>query len=238
MPNNYFKFKQFTIWQDKCAMKVGTDGVLLGAWTDCSKASKILDIGTGTGLIALMLAQRTAGINTYIDAIEIEENASKQAQSNITKSKWNNRINVYNKALQNFTPTKKYDLIVTNPPYFINSLAAQSEERTVARHTAVLHYETILDFIQLHLEQNGKFSIIYPAESFNKLKDYALNKGLFLVRQTDIHPTPISEIKRILAEFKIEEKELTHNSLIIEENGRHQYSEGYISLTKDFYLKF
>ena len=235
MSNNYFQFKQFTIWQDQCAMKVGTDGVLLGAWANCSKTKKILDIGTGTGLIALMLAQRC---NAHIDAIEIEENAANQAQINVEKSKWANRISVYHRALQDFTPALSYDLIVTNPPFFNNSLAAQTEERTFARHSTSLHYEDIIDFIQKYLNTNGKFAIIYPTDSFKYLQEYALNKRLFPVRKTDIYPTPDNAAKRILAEFEKEKKEIVHNSIIIEENGRHQYSKEYINLTKDFYLKF
>ena len=129
MPNDYFKFKQFTIHQDKCAMKVGTDGVLLGAWAECANAKGILDIGTGTGLIALMIAQRS---NAKIDAVEIDETASKQAKENIKKSLWNDRIEILNISFQDFSKStnEKYDLIVSNPPYFQNSLYAPDEKRT------------------------------------------------------------------------------------------------------------
>ena len=235
MPNNYFRFKQFTIWHDKCAMKVGTDGVLLGAWADIENKKQILDIGTGTGLIALMLAQRSSAT---IDAIDIETSAIEQAKENFKRSNWNNRIESYHKALQDFTPKHTYDLIVSNPPFFQKSLISPLKERSIARHDETLPISKLFDFASEYLEDKGVFSLIYPIDNFEQALEYGQSKNLYLKRKTLVFPTPESKSKRILSEFS-KEKLLNPvvNKIIIESSGRHQYSEEYIHLTKDFYLK-
>ena len=138
MPNPYFSFKQFTVYHDRCAMKVGTDGVLLGAWTDVSGARDILDIGTGTGLIALMLAQRS---EAHIVAVDIDEDAVKQAKENVEKSPWPGRIEVERHDICCFNSDIRYDVIVSNPPYFFNSLKCPDGQRNIARHTVGLNFE-------------------------------------------------------------------------------------------------
>lgn len=237
MANNYFKFKQFTIFQDRCAMKVGTDGVLLGAWADCENAKTILDIGTGTGLIALMLAQRSLA---HIDAIEIDQSASEQASENVTKSPWESRISVINKSLQQFTEQidKKYDLIVSNPPFFQNSLYAPDQNRTNARHNASLEYEDILDASLKLLSNNGTLSLVLPYLEGAMFIVKAAGKGLYCVRQTNVLPNPGKTPKRLLLEFTKIKKPLVEQEIIIELNKRHEYSDAYKNLTRDFYLKF
>src|SRR5688572_12121371 len=156
-----FQFKKFTVTHDGSTMKVGTDSVLLGAWADVREAHQILDIGTGNGTIALMLAQRT-GKNAVIDAVEIEETDVLQADENFTKSPWHSRIHLYHTAVQKFFPERKYDLIVTNPPYFNNSQQPPNEKRQRARHTTTLPHNELISAAHRLLKQHGKFNIILP----------------------------------------------------------------------------
>ena len=237
MPNNYFKFKQFTVNQDKCAMKVGTDGVLIGAWANCEKAEAVLDIGTGTGLIALMLAQRS---NAHIDAIEIDKLACEQAAGNVEKSPWQSRIEIIHKSLQEYyiEIDKKYDLIVSNPPYFQNSLFASDESRTNARHNSNLEFDDIIDAALKLLDEKGTLSIILPYLEGTMFVLKASEKGLYCVRQTNVLPNPGKQPKRLLLEFKKIKMPLVEQEIIIELNKRHEYSEAYKNLTKDFYLAF
>ncbi|MFC2150997.1 tRNA1(Val) (adenine(37)-N6)-methyltransferase [Bacteroidota bacterium] len=237
MPNKYFKFKQFTIYQDKCAMKVGTDGVLLGAWANCEYGNEFLDIGTGTGLIALMLAQRS---NATIDALEIDQSACVQANENVKESPWKERINVINNSIQEFTKSsiKKYDLIVSNPPYFQNSLFAPDEKRTDARHNSNLQYEDIINGAINLVKDDGRLSLILPYLEGNMFILKAVEYGLYCIRQTKVLPKPNREPKRLLLEFMKIKKPLIEQEIIIELNKRHEYSEAYKNLTKDFYLAF
>jgi len=237
MPNNYFKFKQFTIYQEKCAMKVGTDGVLLGAWATCESVQQVLDIGTGTGLISLMIAQRS---NAMIDGIEIDTLASKQAKENVQKSPWTDRINIINKSFQDFInyADKKYDLIVSNPPYFQNSLFATDQKRTDARHNSNLELQELLVGAKSLMSSGGTLSIILPYLEGNMFILKASELGLFCVRQTKVLPKPGRDPKRLLLEFMQIKKPLVEQEIIIELNKRHEYSEAYKNLTKDFYLAF
>ncbi|HSH53132.1 MAG TPA: tRNA1(Val) (adenine(37)-N6)-methyltransferase [Bacteroidales bacterium] len=237
MGNDYFKFKQFTIYQNKCAMKVGTDGVLLGAWVAIKNAAKVLDIGTGTGLIALMLAQRS---NAIIDAIEIDTNACMQAQENVNQSAWADRINIIHQSFQDFLKATetKYDLIVSNPPYFQNSLTAPCESKAKARHNTDLQLTDILNGALNCLSESGTLSLILPYIEGSLFIAKAAEQGLYCVRKTNILPKPGRKPKRLLLEFKKIKKPFTEQQLIVELNKRHQYSDDYKNLTKDFYLKF
>ncbi len=237
MPNDYFKFKQFTVYQNKCAMKVGTDGVLLGAWANCENARNILDIGTGTGIIALMLAQRS---RAKIDAIEVDKTAGIQARENVEKSPWTSRINIINQSFQNYTniTKSKFDLIVTNPPYFQNSLLAPNDKRAVARHNSNLELDDIINGTNKMLTDNGILSIILPYLEGAMFILKASEKELFCNRQTKVLPKPNHEPKRLLLEFTKKKKPLIEQEIIIELNKRHEYSEAYKNLTKDFYLAF
>ena len=237
MPNDYFQFKQFIVNQDKCAMKVGTDGVLLGAWASIKNAKKILDIGTGTGLIALMLAQRS---KAKIIGIEIDKDAANQAKENILKSPWNDRIEIIQNDFIDFLKNthEKFDLIVTNPPYFENALHSPKNERTIARHNKQLNFELLISGVSKILNQNGVFSLILPAELEKKIENLCFEQDLFRDRICFIKPTHNKNPKRIMMEFGRKRKMAEKTTLIIEDNERHKYSADYIALTKDFYLKF
>jgi len=237
MPNDYFKFKQFTVFQDKCAMKVGTDGVLLGAWANCKNAKTVLDIGTGTGLIALMIAQRC---NAKIDAVEIDEHAVIQASENVANSLWNDRINLIHQSFQDFInhSERKYSLIVSNPPYFQNSMVAPDHKRANARHNSELQLDEIIAGATRLLTDDGILSVILPYIEGTLFIVKASQKGLYCNRQTKVLPKPGREPKRLLLEFMKTKKPLVEQEIIIELNKRHSYSDAYKNLTKDFYLSF
>jgi len=233
--SNTFRFKQFTIKQDKTAMKVGTDGVLLGAWSSITEKS-ILDIGTGTGLIALMLAQRTK--KATIDAIEIEEQAYLQTLENSTNSKWAKRIRAHHVSIQNFTPFKKYQLIVSNPPYFNRSFKSPKGERTIARHTSSLSYEDLITAVVSWLDISGNFSVVLPVKEGSLFINMATNRRLFLNKKCLVKPNPNKKPKRTLLSFSFQEKTIEESEIIIETEIRHDYTPEYKALTQDFYLAF
>ncbi|MBF0760811.1 methyltransferase [Dysgonomonas mossii] len=235
MPNPYFRFKKFTVYHDRCAMKVGTDGVLLGAWVNVS-GDNILDIGTGTGLISLMMAQRNE--KAVIDAIDIDSDAVSQAKDNIENSPFGNRINSWNASLQEFSSKaeKRYDVIVSNPPFFVQSLKSPNKERSLARHTDSLPVADLIGLSASLLSQAGRISFIYPFDYKEELIKLAEQYKLSVSRITNVFPTPDSVPKRILIELSKEEVTPIENDLIIEK-ARHVYSDGFTALLKDFYLK-
>ena len=234
MPNPYFAFKQFTVRHDRCAMKVGTDGVLLGAWTDLSHSRRILDIGTGTGLIALMLAQRC--MDARITAIDLDSAAVEQAQENIQASPWKDRIEALQQDICTYHPNGTFDTIVSNPPYFIDSLKCPDGQRSTARHTDTLDADRLIGKVSELLSPDGSFSIILPAEQTEDLIRVADEKGLYPSRQTWVITRPGLSPKRILMEFRKTSTVFQPDELVIELE-RHVYSEEYIALTKEFYLK-
>ena len=234
MPNPYFAFKQFTVRHDRCAMKVGTDGVLLGAWTDLSHSRRILDIGTGTGLIALMLAQRC--MDARITAIDLDSAAVEQAQENIQASPWKDRIEALQQDICTYPPNGTFDTIVSNPPYFIDSLKCPDGQRNTARHTDTLDADRLIGKVSELLTSDGRFSIILPAEQTEDLIRVAGEKGLHPSRQTWVITRPGLSPKRILMEFRKIPVTLQPDELVIELE-RHVYSEEYIALTQEFYLK-
>lgn len=233
MSNPYFQFKKFVVYHDRCAMKVGTDGVLLGAWTQVCGANDILDIGTGTGLIALMAAQRNQ--HAAITAVEIERDAASQALENVRRSSWHDRIRVVHADIRAYAPEVKFDLIVSNPPYFERSLTCSAEGRTKARHTAALDYEELLCRASLLLKDGGDFSIVIPADAANRLVALAAGKGLFLSRRTWVRTLPAMPPKRALMAFRKQPAPVEENTLTIE-MAHHAYTEEYRALTEDFYL--
>jgi tRNA1Val (adenine37-N6)-methyltransferase len=237
MPNSYFKFKQFTIKQEKSAMKVGTDGVLLGAWATAEGVSSALDIGTGTGLIALMIAQRS---KARIKAIEIDKTATTESQENIVNSPWCERIHSEQISLQKFihNNTQQFDLIVCNPPYFINSLQSKNTLRNIARHNQTLDYEDLISGVEKLLARNGCFSVIIPVEHNDFFYEKAKVHDLFLIRRTIVKPAPEKSPHRVLLEFSKIKMPLTESSLTIESGKRHEYTSEYKNLTKTFYLAF
>jgi tRNA1Val (adenine37-N6)-methyltransferase len=238
MANKYFEFKQFKIIQEQSAMKVGTDGVLLGAWANCSNKTNILDIGAGTGLIALMLAQRNSTAN--IDTVEIDKKSYNEALFNIKNTNWKNRVSAFHTSFQDYikTTNKKYDLIVSNPPFFSNSTKADSTERSTARHNDSLSVAELFDGVGKILTDDGKFCVIIPADSHDKFLSEGMKNGLYCHNKIWVKPTPNISPKRILIEFNREKNKCKKNTIVIESNGRHQYSQEYIDLTKEFYLSF
>ncbi|MCX6257356.1 MAG: methyltransferase [Bacteroidia bacterium] len=236
MPNNYFRFKQFSINQDKCAMKVGTDGILLGAWTNCEGAARILDVGTGTGLLALMIAQKC---NAFIDAVEIDPVACVQATDNVALSPWKERIKIIHSSFQNYsTESVKYDLIVTNPPYFTGSLKAPDLARTAARHNDTLSPGDILQGSSIMLSEGGKLALILPYEEGSVFIAMAVSFGLFCLRKTNVISVPGKPVKRLLLEFSGKKTVYAEDDLVISPGTRHKYTEKYKNLTGSYYLYF
>lgn len=237
MPGDIFHFKRFTIKQDKCEMKVGTDAVLLGSWTDPADALNILDVGTGTGIIAIMLAQRSIG---NITAIDIDIDSCSQAIDNVFNSPWKSRVFVERISFQEFVThnshAPKFDLIVSNPPYFDNSYKAPMEKRNVVRHTDLLPFNDLIDGVYNLLETAGKFCLILPSIEGMHFIKLANEKGLFCSRITSVRTKKDKKEKRLLIQFEKEEKLCDRDILTIEEDGRHQYTQEYQDLTRDYYI--
>ncbi|RWX03550.1 tRNA1(Val) (adenine(37)-N6)-methyltransferase [Flavobacterium cerinum] len=232
-----FQFKQFSVNQDKCAMKVGTDGVLLGAWSPLENIPySILDIGTGTGVIALMLAQRSNA--EQIDAMEIDDDAYEQAVDNFENSPWGDRLFCYHAGLDEFMeePEDEYDLIVSNPPFYTEDYTSGDEQRDKARFTASLPFEDLIEAADLLLSENGIFCVIIPFKEEDSFIALAKEFDLFPFKITRVKGTPTSEIKRSMIAFSRNKREIIIDELIIE-TARHEYTSEYIALTKDFYLK-
>jgi len=233
-----FQFKQFSVQQDKTAMKVGTDGVLLGAWAPINhNPISVLDIGAGTGIIALMLAQRTHA--EQIDALEIDENAYEQAVGNFENSPWTDRLFCFHAGLDEFIdePEDEYDLIVSNPPFYSEDYKTDNEQRDLARFQDAMPFEELIEAADLLLSENGIFAVILPYKEEENFIALAREWELYPLKITRVKGTPVSEIKRSLLAFsrnKIQEIEI--DELIIEID-RHVYTPEYIELTKEFYLK-
>ena len=236
MSNSYFSFKQFTVFQDKCAMKVGIDGVLLGVWTPVEDVKTILDVGTGTGLIALMLAQRS---QAEITGIDIEPHAVQQATENVRNSPWSNRITIIENSFQDFSTcsNQHFDLIVSNPPYFVDSLKAPSDNRTAARHTDTLAHEELILSAKSLLTKTGRICIILPVNEGLRCMNFAEQNQLFCTKSVKIFPKPGAIAKRLLLEFSLVPEAKIESELIIESDIRHHYSPEFTELAKDFYLK-
>lgn len=236
MSNGYFNFKQFTIRQDRCAFKVGTDGVLLGAAADIDGVNRILDIGAGTGLISLMLAQRC---QAQITAIEPDKDSFEQACMNIANSKWQKRINILNSSLQDFNPENlQFDLIVSNPPYFRNSLKNPDPAKAASRHDLSLTVNELLKGVTRLLAEDGKLQVIMPYNEGNIFITEASFYGLFCIKIIKIKPLPASVVRRLILTFSRTRQEVVQQSLTIESGMRHDFTNDYKNLTKDFYLKF
>jgi tRNA1Val (adenine37-N6)-methyltransferase len=235
MSNSWFQFKKFMVQQDKSAMKVGTDGVLLGAWTSVDGSSKILDAGTGTGLVALMLAQRSTA---EIDAVEIDPGSAGQAMENIADSPWPGRIRVFCTSFQEHckSTTESYDLVVCNPPFFSNSLRAKTNSRTLARHNDKLTLKELVEGSAAILKPNGRLCVILPATSEVEIISIVKEKNLFPSNILRIRPLPGKEFKRILIDFSFTKQKIHEDEIYLESAIHGQYSREYIILTQDFYL--
>lgn len=235
MHEDSFRFKHFVINQNRCAMKVGTDGVLLGAWINTGKAKKILDIGTGTGLIALMLAQKSSA---KVDVIDIDKDAFEQAKENIENSDWQNRINIFHSSLQQFTNSSenKYDLIVSNPPFFADAYKAGTEARNIARHTdETLSFDDLINGVKTLLQPGGKFCVILPFKEGNDFIEKAAANGLYVHKLTRVKTKIERQEKRLMIEFGLQKVKPVENDLVIQEEDL-SFTKEYIELTKDYYI--
>ena len=233
-----FKFKQFAVNQDRCAMKIGTDAVLLGAWCPIENNPKsILDIGAGTGILALMLAQRTNA--DQIDALEIDEEAYEQCVENFEASAWADKLFCYHAGLDEFVddPEDEYDLIISNPPFYSEDFKTENEQRDLARFQDAMPFEDLIEAADLLLSENGLFVVVIPYKEEERFIDLCAEYELYPVKATRVkgsHKTPI--VRTLLAFKRFELSVLTADELVVEIN-RHEYTDDYINLTQDFYLK-
>jgi tRNA1Val (adenine37-N6)-methyltransferase len=239
MPRNtYFQFKQFRIIQEHSAMKVGVDGVLLGAWVHAEGADRILDIGTGTGLIALMMAQKNS--RAQIDALELDPDAFGEANRNFQQSGWSDRIHPELCSFQEFAERAnlKYDLIVSNPPFFANGIQVPAPNRALARHAGSLPLDVLISGAANLLREKGRIALVLPAASLKEIEQTAISTNLYVSRMCRIKPNPQKPDFRILVELTNTTVSTQVETLMIEFEKHHDYTPEYKELTKDFYLKF
>lgn len=232
-----FTFKQFSVNQDRCAMKIGTDGVLLGAWTPLvNNPYNVLDIGAGTGILSLMLAQR--GNAEQIDAIEIDEDAYEQCVENFEASPWGDKLFCFHAGLDEFVdePEDEYDLIISNPPFYTDDYKSATTSRDLARFEDALPFEELIEAAALLLSDSGIFSVIIPFKEEERFVSMCKELDLFPLKITRVKGSPTSEIKRSLLAFCRMEQTPLIDELVIEIS-RHNYTPEYIELTKEFYLK-
>ncbi|WP_039055933.1 tRNA1(Val) (adenine(37)-N6)-methyltransferase [Enterobacter sp. Bisph1] len=231
-----FTFKEFFVAHDRCAMKVGTDGVMLGAWSPVSKARHVLDIGTGSGLLALMLAQRTSQ-DVAITAVELDQQAAEQARTNVQASPWNQRITVHQADIRQWSTenTARYDLIVSNPPYFDEGVQCATPERDKARYTTTLDHQALLEIAAALITEEGFFCVVLPIEGCEVFTAKALKLGWHLRLRTDVSETESRLPHRVLLAFSPRDGELFADRLAIRGPDQ-RYSESYTALTQAFYL--
>ncbi len=263
-----FKFKHFAIAQDRTAMKVGTDGVLLGSWVEIiGTEQNILDIGTGTGLIAIMRAQRSSAPNIgernivepNIVGVEIDTESAQQAGENMSASPWSERLTAQLSSIQNYTPQQKFDLILSNPPYFVDSLLSKGKSRSVARHTTELSFDELLASVARLLSPDGRFAVILPTVESKIFETLAREYNLHPMRRCLVRGKVNGEVKRIMSEysfgesFQISEYQISKYQISKYQTSEHQiaehqiairdtppgdYSAEYKAMTADFYIKF
>ncbi|MCX6291487.1 MAG: methyltransferase [Bacteroidetes bacterium] len=234
MSDSTFRFRQFTVHQDKCAMKVGTDAVLLGSWVQPGLAKHILDIGTGTGLIALMLAQKSTA---QIDAVDIDESAYTQAKENFRISPWFERLHVFHRTFQDFSESagKKYDLIITNPPYFHHASKPSEEARSNARHNDQLSFEELISGIKKILSGEGRFCLILPSKEGLEFMDLAQRNGLFCHSMMRVKTKADRNEKRLMMEFGFHFGVMWDQEMVVQKED-HSYTDEYINMTKEYFI--
>jgi tRNA1Val (adenine37-N6)-methyltransferase len=232
--NSYFQFKQFVVNQEDCAMKVGTDGVLLGAWFDFKENGSVLDIGTGTGLIALMAAQRGAD---SVVAVEIDEKAARQAAENVASSKWKDIVTVVLSDIACFSDDKRFDAVVCNPPFFRDSLRSPDSVRSQARHNDTLSYEKLAEMANSLLSDSGLFSLVLPYDMADTFISVAAKNGLYLCKRTNVVTRKGNLPKRVLLSLCKQVKVCVTDELVMFDELNNETSE-YISIVRDFYLKY
>ena len=232
--SNLFQFKQFGIIHEKSAMKIGTDSLLLACFAEIDGAKTILDIGTGTGILAIMMAQKS---NAKIDAVEIDLSAFEEADSNAKKTKWSSKIKVHHTSIQQFQSTIKYDLIISNPPFYEeeNNVKIKNGQRSKARHNAELSLNELAEEVKNRLSDEGKFWVILPPGEADEFVLIATKLGLIMYREIFIKPKPSKSINRIVMCFgKQKSKSFGEVFTIYDESGRS--SEEYYELTREFLL--
>lgn len=235
MPDDFFTFKQFRVLHRKSIMKVGTDGVLLGAYVDCGSARRILDIGTGTGLLCLMLAQKC---NAVIHGIDINAEAVDVARFNVNQCPWSDRIEIFHSSVQDFLPNEKYDLIVSNPPFYTTDVVAPEKGRAIARHGINLNVSELTLSIGRLLANDGHCYVIYPSEQCEVFENEIGECGMFVSRRLYVSSRPETRPIRTIIEICRNQSEIQEDSLYIENGARHDFSDKYKALTRDYYLKF
>lgn len=235
MGNSWFQFQQFRINQDRCAMKISTDAVLLGALAEANKPKHMLDIGTGTGVIALMLAQRFP--DAYIEAVELDGQAALQARENFEQSRFSEQLYIHHSAIQDFLPTDKFDLIVSNPPYFTAHLKGQLKERNQALHTDTLPFDVLLSQVLRLLKDSARFWLILPPHESSLFQKLAREKNLFPRRIFSLKDSPNKPINRELVEFSFKEMELQNFNILLK-NQDGSPSDSYSKLVSGFLLAF
>ncbi|MEQ8906511.1 methyltransferase [Ekhidna sp.] len=240
MPNSYFQFKQFRIEQGRSGMKVTTDGCLFGGWVAnevqrADEPTRILDIGAGTGLLSLMLAQVTK--ESQIDAIEINKNAYQEATQNFKDSKWSDRLFCYQTSIQDFQADQKYNLIICNPPFFKDSQEGDNVNKNQALHSSSLDATDLLNHIIRLLDSNGCCYLLYPEREMKAFKRMALTKGLFPARQMIVRNQKDHPVFRVMTHFSLLEKKETTSELNIR-NADRKYTKESWELLKDYYLAY
>ncbi len=231
-----FYFKQFSIYQDRCTMKVGTDGVLLGAWADVENARTALDIGAGCGVIAIMLGQRNTGLR--IHAVEIDQAAAEQAKENARNAPWGDRIEVFNTSIQDFAKMHagQYDLIVSNPPFFSGGTFSHNQDKNSVRHTVKLPHGDLLAAVRTLLTDSGRFCVILPYIEGLRFQELAQHYNLYCTRIMEVQPKQEKPVERLLMQFEKNDKPLNKKNLVIQHEGINVWTEAYVALTGAFYL--
>ncbi len=237
MASGSFQFKTFTIHQQKVAFKVGTDSVILGAWAEMNNAKTLLDVGTGSGLLALIMASKFPELT--ITAVEIDAESAAEAEQNCRESPFHHRIQIVGDDFKSWAKSqspKCFDAIISNPPYFNNDLKNPDQRKSAARHTSTLNFSELAVGVSHLLKKQGLFYVILPAEQFDFFSQCALGASLYLSKKLYIKNKPSGNVIRVAGCFAKSENEIIESSLSIR-NDNHQYSEDYIHLTKDLYIK-
>ena len=231
-----FRFKRFELHHEKCAMKIGTDGILLGAWAPVADASTALDIGTGCGLIAVMLSQRNPGLE--IDALEIDRNSWEEARENMERLSWDAHLQVHHISLQEYAQAshKKYDLIVSNPPFFSGGNFSADQDRASVRHTVKLAHGDLLAGARKLLAEDGKFCLILPYIEGSRFVELAERYRLFCTHITELKTRPQKPVERLLLKFEKQRSKIEREELFLYPAEGDEWSEEYRSLGRDFYI--